>query len=115
MYMLHMPFIAKLLISNLIIISCVLIGKRLPSLAGLIAAMPLTTLIVLAWLHFDQTAADRDLVTFVEGVLFGIIPTVLFFLTVWYCLRRGLPFHASISAGILIWLTAAAVHQAVMK
>ena len=42
-----MPFIVKLLITNLVIISCAQIGRRFPSLAGLVAAMPITTLAVM--------------------------------------------------------------------
>jgi hypothetical protein len=42
-----MSFFIKLLISNSVIIFCTQIGKRSPSLGGLIATMPLTGLIVL--------------------------------------------------------------------
>ena len=110
-----MPFIVKLVISNLIIVSCVLIGKRLPSLAGLIAAMPLTTLIVMTWLYFDDPASGKNLIKFIEGVLFGIVPTILFFVAVWLCLRRGLPFYASILTSLLVWGTAAVFHQVILK
>ena len=41
-----MPFAVKLILSNIVIVSCVIIGKKVPSLSGLIAAMPLITLIV---------------------------------------------------------------------
>lgn len=37
-----MPLIVKLLATNLIIIFCVLIGRKHPTLGGLIATMPLT-------------------------------------------------------------------------
>jgi hypothetical protein len=39
-------FFVKLALSNLVIVSCVLIGRRFPALGGLIATMPLTSLIV---------------------------------------------------------------------
>lgn len=113
--MLHMPFIAKLAISNLIIVCCLLVGKKIPALAGLMAAMPLTTLIVLTLLHFDNPGDGKNLIRFVEGVLFGIVPTILFFMALWFCLRRGVPFYASVSAGTLVWVAAAAVHQMILK
>jgi F0F1-type ATP synthase assembly protein I len=88
-----MPFIVKLLVSNLIIISCVLLGRRFPSLAGLIATMPITTLIVLLWLHSDNQGDSRLLTPFVGGVFWGIIPTLLFFAAAWLvgaCVHRAL-------------------------
>ncbi len=49
-----MRFLIKLLISVGIIIFCTQIGRKLPSLAGLIAVMPLTGVIVLLWLYSDN-------------------------------------------------------------
>ncbi|GAI38679.1 unnamed protein product, partial [marine sediment metagenome] len=49
-----MRFAIKLLISVCVIAFCVGIGRKLPTLAGLIAVMPLTGLIVLVWLYRDN-------------------------------------------------------------
>lgn len=110
-----MPFAVKLLLANAVIISCVVIGRKLPSLAGLIAAMPLTTMIVLVWLYYDDHGDRKTLTTFVEGVLWGIVPTILFFVTAWFCLKRGFPFVTSISASMVIWLLGAIIHQSLLK
>jgi uncharacterized membrane protein (GlpM family) len=110
-----MQFAIKLLISNLIILLCVWLGRRHPSLGGLIATMPLTSLIVLLWLH-HETPADKSMLTsYVGGVFFGVIPTMLFFGTVWFCLKRGLQFPAVLTAGFTVWLTAALLHQWLLK
>ena len=49
-----MRFVVKLLISIGIIIFCTQVGRKLPTLAGLIAVMPLTGLVVLVWLYVDN-------------------------------------------------------------
>ena len=49
-----MQFLIKLAISVTIIIVCTQIGRKLPTLAGLIAVMPLTGAIVLVWLCSDN-------------------------------------------------------------
>ena len=49
-----MRFLIKLVISVCIIAFCAQIGRKLPTLAGLIAVMPLTGLIVLLWLYTDK-------------------------------------------------------------
>ncbi len=106
-----MPFFLKLVISNLVIVSCVLLGKRFPSLAGLVATMPITTLIVLLWLAGENPGDSRLLTTFTGGVFWGIVPTLLFFATLWLCLRRGIPLAPSLAAGFAVWLAGALTHQ----
>jgi uncharacterized membrane protein (GlpM family) len=110
-----MLFALKLLASNLLIISCVLIGRRFPSLGGLIATMPITTLIVLLWLYSDNGSNSNSLVPFVSGVFWGIIPTLLFFGAAWIALRRGLPLPQTLAISSAVWLLAASVHQALLK
>ncbi|HKZ16171.1 MAG TPA: DUF3147 family protein [Geobacteraceae bacterium] len=110
-----MQFFAKLLITNAVIIFCVLIGKRYPSLGGLIATMPLTSLLVLIWLYSDNPGNYRLLTDYTAGALWGIIPTVLFFTVVYLCFRRQLPFPVVLSAGFVLWLAGAFVHQWLLR
>ncbi len=108
-------FLAKLALSNLIIIACVLIGKRFPSLGGLIATMPLTSLIVLLWLANDNPG-DKQLVTgYTEGVLWGIGPTILFFMAAFFCLRKGMELPVALAVGGTCWLGGALLHQWVLR
>ncbi len=106
-----MLFVVKLVITNLVIISCVQIGRKIPSLAGLIATMPLTSLIVLVWLHADNPGDPGLMAGYTRGVLWGIIPTVLFFAAAYFCFRRQFSLPAALSAGFCLWLAGAAVHQ----
>lgn len=106
-----MPFLVKLIAANFIIVACAQIGRRYPSLGGLIATMPLTSLLVLIWLHLDKPGDFRLMTDYTRGVLWGIIPTILFFAAVYYCFRRQLPFSLALSAGFAVWLAGAVVHQ----
>ena len=110
-----MEFLIKLLLSNVIIITCVRLGKAFPTLGGLIATMPLTSLIVLVWLHADKPGDDTIIGNYTKGVLWGIIPTMLFFLAIYYCLKRGMPFAGTLAAGFLVWLGGAFLHQLVLR
>jgi F0F1-type ATP synthase assembly protein I len=110
-----MPFALKLVFANLIIVSCVLLGKRFPSLAGLIATMPITTLIVLVWLQEDNPGDSQLITTFVGGVFWGVIPSLFFFATAWLCLRRGTPVFPTLTISFAVWLPGAIVHQALLK
>jgi uncharacterized membrane protein (GlpM family) len=106
-----MQFFVKLVITNLIIISCVQIGRKFPSLAGLIATMPLTSLLVLLWLDLDNPGDIRLITEYTRGVLWGIIPTILFFGAAYLCFRRQCPLSVALSAGFGLWLAGAVVHQ----
>ncbi len=106
-----MAFLLKLLAANLVIIVCARIGARSPSLGGLIATMPLTSLVVLVWLRLDSPGDRQLLVAYTRGVLWGIIPTILFFAAVYFCFRRDLPFLLSLVAGFAVWLAGALFHH----
>jgi len=80
--MADMRFVIKLLVSICVIVLCTQIGRRLPTLAGLIAVMPLTGLIVLIWLCLDNPGNFNVMTDYSKGALWGIVPSILFFLSV---------------------------------
>jgi uncharacterized membrane protein (GlpM family) len=110
-----MSFVAKLIITNLVIIGCVQLGKKLPSMAGLIATMPITTLAVLLWIHSENPSDTKLLTEYTRGVLWGIIPTALFFAAALVCFKRGLPLQMVITLSFAVWLTSAAFHQWLLR
>lgn len=83
----------------------------MPPLAGLIAAMPLTSLIVLIWLYAEASNDSAVIEGYLRGVLWGLLPTAAFFMTMIVCVRKGVgvPFAIVISA--IIWLAGAGIHH----
>ncbi|MHC4119223.1 MAG: DUF3147 family protein [Planctomycetota bacterium] len=110
-----MRFVIKLLISVCVISLCAAIGRKLPSLAGLVAVMPLTGLIVLIWLYLDHPGDLKLMTDYTKGAVFGIIPSILFFLVAFVCFSRRLPLWIVLCAGSAVWLAAAFVHQWLLK
>jgi len=106
-----MRFVVKLLISLGIIIFCTQVGRKLPTLAGLIAVMPLTGLVVLVWLYVDNPGNFGLMTDYTKGALWGILPSILFFLVAFVCFRRQLPLWIVLCASFSVWVIAAAVHQ----
>lgn len=104
-------FIIKLSISVCVILFCTQIGKKLPSLAGLIAVMPLTGLIVLLWLYSENPGDFGLMIDYTKGALWGILPSILFFLVAFFCFRKQLSLWIVLSASFGVWVAAAAVHQ----
>jgi len=108
-----MRFVIKLLISVCVIAFCTWIVEKhkLPTLAGLIAVMPLTGLIVLIWLYLDNPGNFNLMSKYSKGALWGILPSILFFLVALWCFRRHLPLWIVLCASFAVWLAAAFVHQ----
>jgi len=101
----------KILISVIIIVFCTQIGRRLPTLAGLVAVMPLTGLIVLVWLYTDNPDNFNIVIDYTKGALWGILPSILFFLTAFICFRKHLSLWFVLCASFAVWLIAAFFHQ----
>ena len=110
-----MHFIVKLFISVCVIIFCSQIGAKMPKLAGLIAVMPLTGLLVMVWIYSDNQGDYSKMIDYTKGALFGIIPSILFFLTCFICFQKKLSLTIVLCAGFIIWLIAAFIHQLFLK
>jgi len=106
-----MRFVIKLLISVCVIAICAQIGRKLPTLAGLIAVMPLTGVVVLVWLYLDNPANFELMVDYTRGALWGILPSILFFVVAYLCFRKQLALWIVLCASFGVWLIAAVVHQ----
>lgn len=108
-----MRSVIKLLISVCIILFCTWIvdKHKLPTLAGLITVMPLTSLIVLVWLYIDNPDKFNLMTDYIKGALWRILPTILFFLMAFICFRRHLPLSIVLCASFAVWLIAAFIHQ----
>jgi len=106
-----MRFAIKLLVSVCVIAFCAQIGRKLPTLAGLIAVMPLTGLIVLVWLCLDNPGNFSLMTDYAKGALWGIVPSILFFLVVFICFRKHLPLWLVLCASFAVWFVAAFIHQ----
>ena len=110
-----MQFFLKLSISVALIIFCSQVGRKFPSLAGLIATMPLTGLIVLLWLYSDRPGDYDLMIRYTRGALWGIAPSILFFLSAFICFRNNLPLVLVLSTGFGVWLIGAFCHQWLLK
>ncbi len=105
----------KLAVSLAVILAAVKTGKRFPAFGGLIATMPLTSLLVLIWLYMDTSGDNRIMTGYVKGVLWGIVPTILFFLVAFIAFRKQLSLPLVLAASFGVWLIGAFVHQWLLR
>lgn len=79
-------------------------------MAGLISVMPLTGLLVLIWVYVDNNG-DRDtMIAFTKASCWGILPSILFFLTALICFRAGWKLWPTVGAGSFVWIIGAGIY-----
>ena len=111
----NMEYFVKLLISMAIIIVCTQIGRRFPSVSGLIATMPLVSVIILVWIYSDNPGNFKLMEDFTKAALWGIVPSILFFLVAYACFVKHYPIGIVLSASFATWLIGAFVHQWMLR
>jgi uncharacterized membrane protein (GlpM family) len=110
-----MQVFIKVALSVVIILAATAIGKKLPTTAGLIGVMPLTGALVLVWMYLESDGDADIMQQFAKGALWGIVPSILFFVVALLCVRRGLPLSLVLVSSFGAWLGAALVHQWLLK
>jgi uncharacterized membrane protein (GlpM family) len=110
-----MQLLLKVILSITIILVATVVEKKLPSTVGLVGVMPLTGALVLIWIYIENKGNPAIMQNFAKGDLWGILPSILFFLGALLCFKKNysLPMVLSLSFGA--WLGAAIIHQWLLK
>lgn len=105
--------IVKIAISGLLIGAISEIARRFPTLGGLVASLPLVSLIAIVWL-WVESSGDRHLVAgHARATLWFVVPSLPFFLVFPALLERNLNFWLALLVassitivlyGIAMWL-----------
>lgn len=85
----------KLIFSALIIVAVSEISKRNTGVGALLASLPLTTLLAILWMRFENTAISQ-IIELTEQIFWLVIPSLLFFLIFPLLLKQGLNFWLSL-------------------
>lgn len=110
-----MEILAKVVISVVIILIATAIGKKMPSTAGLISVMPLTGALVLVWMHIENKGNPEIMQKLAKASLWGILPSILFFIVAFICLKKQLSLPLVLICSFGVWLGGAFVHQWLVK
>ncbi len=103
--------IIKAAVSVAIILLATGVARKFPSLAGLIGVMPLTGALVLVWIYLENKGDQKVMQNYAVGALFGIAPSILFFVVAFIGFKRGLPLPFVLSSSFVAWLMGAFAHQ----
>ena len=90
--------IIKAAISGIIVAAVSEVAKRYPGIGGLIASLPLVSVLGMIWLWRDKPDAV-NMAAHSRGTFWFVLPSLPMFLLIPVLLDRGWSFAASLSAG----------------
>ncbi|MED4619133.1 DUF3147 family protein [Priestia megaterium] len=78
------------------------IAKRVPTDGGIVAALPIVSLLRIRWLSVQ--GENKEVVSqFTLGVLYGLPGSILLLAVVYICLKNSLHLFMSLSIGVMCW------------
>ncbi|MDC0531244.1 DUF3147 family protein [Alphaproteobacteria bacterium] len=90
----------KILITSSIIVMITEIAKFNDRLGGIIAALPITTFLILFWLYYENSSAEK-ISNHMSYTLLYVLPTIPMFITFPYLLNK-LGFYGAIISSIIM-------------
>ena len=94
-------YFIKLFISSGIIVLVSEIAKRDNLLGGLIASIPLVSVLSMIWLYVDTNDIDK-VKALANGILWMIFPSMSLFIVLPILINCGIKFYLSLTISILI-------------
>jgi hypothetical protein len=93
------PYIAKVLVSALILVGAAELGKRSTFAGAVLISLPISTILAMTWLYLD-TGDARTAATLAEGVAWLVLPSLALFIVMpWAILRAGWGFWPALFLG----------------
>ena len=104
------PLVAKALLSGALIAAISEIGKRLPTVAALVASLPLVSVLGMILLWRARPDAE-NMAVHAEATFWYVLPSLPMFLVIPALLRAGVNFWAALALGcaltVALYLTMA--------
>ena len=105
--------VIKLLLSSGIIVIVSEIAKKNTFIGGLIASIPLVSVMAMVWLYID-TKDIENINVLSKSILWMVVPSLALFISLPVLLKSGVNFYISMGISILVtmgcyWLTLAAL------
>jgi|SRR5688572_15567835 hypothetical protein len=104
--------VIKTFLSGLIVMVVSEVARRSPAMGGLIASLPLVSILAIIWLWRDTSDAER-IARHAEGTFWFVLPSLPMFLIMPALLRHGMPFWLALAGcivltmalyGLTVWL-----------
>jgi hypothetical protein len=105
-------FALKAILSGLLVAAISEIARRSPTVAALVASLPLVSILGMIWLWRDTTDSAR-IASHAEATFWYVLPSLPMFLILPWLIRQGIGFWPALAVGcavtvalyfLLLWL-----------
>ncbi|MCR6098088.1 DUF3147 family protein [Salipaludibacillus agaradhaerens] len=104
----------KILTSAIIIAIISEVARRFPVYGGILAALPLVSLLSILWLSV-QGESPEALSRFASGVLYGLPATAIMLAVIYLSLKHSLPLILALTLGLTSWGITLIVQNSAIK
>ncbi|UFT98335.1 DUF3147 family protein [Radiobacillus kanasensis] len=106
--------ILKVIVSAAVIGIVTEIARRFPTYGGIVAALPLVSILSIIWLYV-QGEQNQTLSRFALGVLWGFPATAILLIIVFLSLRHSFPLFISLGFGVAGWFVFLTIQEVALK
>jgi uncharacterized membrane protein (GlpM family) len=105
-------FTVKTLVTALVIAAISELSKRYSLVAGVLAAIPLTSILAFIWIYVE-TKDTSKIVDISTSIIWLIVPSITFFIALNYFLKKEIAFVYALPTSLLIMLAGYGVFIAI--
>lgn len=109
-----MYIILKVLITALVVVGISEIGKKFSFAAGILASLPLTSILAFVWLYQD-TKNTAEIIDLSYVIFWMVIPSLFFFLALPFFLKIGWKFYPSLLTSSVLMFAVYSVYVFTLK
>lgn len=104
----------KVLITAFVVVGISEIGKRFSFAAGILASLPLTSILAFVWLYQD-TKNTAEIIDLSYVIFWMVIPSLFFFLALPFLLKTGWKFYPALLTSSLLMFGVYSVYVLVLN
>lgn len=109
-----MYIVLKVLITALVVVGISEIGKRFSFAAGILASLPLTSILAFVWLYQD-TKSSAEIIDLSYVIFWMVIPSLFFFLALPFFLKIGWKFYPALLTSSVLMFAVYSVYAVALK
>ncbi len=104
----------KVLLTSILVVSASEAAKRNVIAGAVLASLPLTSLLAMAWLYTDTRDTEK-VAALANGIFWLILPSLTLLLVLPVLLRKGVPFVPSMAIAIALTAASYGAMLAILK
>lgn len=109
-----MFFVLKVFLSALIIAAVSELGKRYAFAGAILASLPLVSVMAIIWLYVETKDVDK-VVSLSNGIMWAVLPSLLFFVSLSQLLGRGMKFASAMTVSCVVMVIGYSAYGFILK